>query len=218
MTGNDVLLGRAIGEFVLGEPLDEGGFGRVYRCKQPTLGREAVIKVLHRQLISHDAQLQRFLREAQLASRLDHPYAAHIYAFGVEEKDGLLWIAMEFVQGITLKHWLRDHGPMPLTQFVPFFELVAEVVQTAHERGIVHRDIKPSNVMVIERAGRSLPKLLDFGVAKLLDGERFPESTAETVKQLRALMAEKVPEEVLKQFRVGASTVTALPHCSGDMY
>jgi len=134
MTGKDELSGRKIGEYVLREALDEGGFGTVYRCDQPILGREAVIKVLHRKLRSYDAQLQRFLREAQLASRLDHPYAAHVYAFGVEEKDGLLWIAMEFVQGITLKHWLRDHGPMPLAQFVPFFELVAEVVQTAHDR------------------------------------------------------------------------------------
>src|SRR6185369_13888221 len=208
MMGNDELFGRTIGEFVLGEALGEGGFGRVYRCKQPTLGREAVIKVLHRRLLSHDAQLQRFLREAQLASWLDHPYAAHVYAFGIEEKDRLLWIAMEFVHGITLKHWLRDHGPMPLDQFVPFFEHVAEVVQSAHDRGIVHRDLKPSNVMVIERAGRLLPKLLDFGVAKLLDGELLPESTQDTVKRLRAAMAEKVPEEVLKEFRVGASTAT----------
>jgi len=209
MTGNDELSGRTIGEYVLREPLDEGGFGRVYRCEQPTLGREAVIKVLHRRLLSHDAQLQRFLREAQLASRLDHPYAAHVYAFGIEEKDRLLWIAMEFVHGITLKHWLRDHGPMPLPQFVPFFEHVAEVVQTAHDRGIVHRDLKPSNVMIIERAGRLLPKLLDFGVAKLCDGKPLPESTQDTVKRLRAVMAEKVPEEVLKEFRVGASTVTS---------
>ncbi len=181
----------------------------MYRCEQPTLGREAVIKVLHRKLRSYDAQLQRFLREAQLASQLDHPYVAHIYAFGVDERDGLLWIAMEFVHGITLKRWLRDHGPMPLPQFVPFFEHVAEVVQTAHDQGIVHRDLKPSNVMVIERAGRLLPKLLDFGVAKLCDGKLFPESTQETVKRLRALVAEKVPEEVLKEFRVGASTVTS---------
>jgi WD40 repeat protein/serine/threonine protein kinase len=209
MIGNDELSGRKIGEYVLREPLDEGGFGTVYRCDQPILGREAVIKVLHRKLRSYDAQLQRFLREAQLASRLDHPYAAHVYAFGVEEKDGLLWIAMEFVQGITLKHWLRDHGPMPLAQFVPFFELVAEVVQTAHDRGIVHRDLKPSNVMVIERAGRLLPKLLDFGVAKLRDGELLPESTRDTIKRLRTVVAEKVPEEVLKEFRVGASTLTS---------
>jgi len=208
MMDSDDLSGRRIGEYVLREPLDEGGFGRVYRCEQPTLGREAVIKVLHRRLLSRDAQLQRFLREAQLASRLDHPYAAHIYAFGVDEKQGLLWIAMELVHGITLRNWIRDRGPMPLEQFVPFFECVAEVVHTAHCHGIVHRDVKPSNVMVIERAGRLLPKLLDFGVAKLLEGELLPASTQDTVKRLRDFVTEKVPEEVLKEFRVGASTAT----------
>jgi serine/threonine-protein kinase len=166
MPDKDDLSGRKIGELVLLERLDAGGFGTVYRCEQPTLGREAVVKVLHHRLRGHDVQIQRFLREAQLASRLDHPYAAHVYAFGAEEADGLLWIAMEYVQGLTLNRWLRDHGPMPIEQFVPFFEYVAEVVQTAHERGIVHRDLKPSNMMVIERAGRLLPKLLDFGVAR----------------------------------------------------
>jgi hypothetical protein len=99
----------------------------------------------------------------------------HIYAFGIEPQDGLFWIAMERVQGVTLAAWLSAHGPMPLEQLVPFFACVAEVVQTAHERGIVHRDLKPSNVMVIERAGRLLPKLLDFGVAKLLDGAVLPD-------------------------------------------
>jgi len=163
------LCGRMVGEFVLRERIDEGGFGAVYRCEQPLLGREAVVKVLHQRLRRNDVLLQRFMREAQLASRLDHPYAAHVYAFGIEHDDGLFWIAMEMVQGITLNKWLRDRGPLPLDQFVPFFERVAEVVQTAHDRGIVHRDLKPSNVMVMERAGRLLPKLLDFGIAKLLD-------------------------------------------------
>src|SRR5258707_592934 len=76
---------------------------------------------------------------------------------------------MEMVQGTALNGWLAERGPLPLDQLVPFFERVAEVVQTAHDRGIVHRDLKPANVMVIERAGRLLPKLLDFGIAKLLD-------------------------------------------------
>jgi WD40 repeat protein/serine/threonine protein kinase len=163
-----------VGDFVLRERIDEGGFGAVYRCEQPLLGREAVVKVLHKRLRRNEVVLQRFMREAQLASRLDHPYAAHIYAFGIDQADGLFWIAMEMVQGTTLNRWLRDRGPLPLEQFVPFFERVAEVVQSAHERGIVHRDLKPSNVMVIERAGRLLPKLLDFGVAKLLDDTVLP--------------------------------------------
>ena len=146
----------------------------MYRCEQPLLGREAVVKVLHQRLRRNDTVLQRFMREAQLASRLDHPYAAHVYAFGIEHDDGLFWIAMELVHGTALNRWLREKGPLALEQLVPFFECVAEVVQTAHDRGIVHRDLKPSNVMVIERAGRLLPKLLDFGVAKLLDEASLP--------------------------------------------
>ena len=159
---------RRLGEFVLRERIGAGGYGTVYRCEQPMLQRDVVIKVLHARRRCNDAALERFLREAQLASRLDHPYAAHVYSFGVEE-DGLLWIAMELVQGITLGEWLKSRGPMPLGQFVPLFDAVAQVVQAAHERGIVHRDLKPSNIMVIERGGRLFPKLLDFGIAKLSD-------------------------------------------------
>ena len=176
----DDLCGRRVGEFILRERIGEGGFGAVYRCEQPLLGREAVIKVLHHRLRHSEVVLQRFMREAQLASRLDHPYAAHVYAFGVEQADNLFWIAMEMVHGTTLDRWLRDRGKLPLDQFVPFFERVAEVVQTAHERGIVHRDLKPLNVMVIERAGRLLPKLLDFGIAKLLDEAALPQSQGST--------------------------------------
>jgi serine/threonine-protein kinase len=168
MLDRDELYGRTVGEFVIRERIGGGGFGAVYRCEQPALGREAVIKVLHHRLSDKPVLQQRFLREAQLASRLDHPYAAHVYAFGVERPDGLFWIAMEMVHGTTLARWLDERGRLPLDQLVPFFERVAEVVYTAHERGIVHRDLKPSNIMVVERAGRLLPKLLDFGIAKLL--------------------------------------------------
>src|SRR3954464_1016540 len=94
--GQDELVGRALGEFVLRERIGEGGFGAVYRAIQPALDREAVIKVLHAKLHTSKAASERFLREAKLASKLDHPYAAHIYAFGAET-DGQLWIAMELV-------------------------------------------------------------------------------------------------------------------------
>ena len=209
------LCGRTVGEFVLRERIDEGGFGAVYRCEQPLLGREAVVKVLHQRLRRNDIVLQRFMREAQLASRLDHPYAAHVYAFGIEHADGLFWIAMEMVQGTTLNRWLRDRGSLPLDQFVPFFERVAEVVQTAHERGIVHRDLKPSNVMVIERAGRLLPKLLDFGVAKLLDSATLPEATPDSMKRRAQLLDD--PSEITRVLDGNPSEAATLTGASGPV-
>jgi serine/threonine protein kinase/WD40 repeat protein len=161
----DTLLGRTLGEFVLREKIGAGGFGAVYRADQPALGREAVVKLLHPRLRGSASITDRFLREARLASQFDHPYAAHVYAFG-SEPDGELWIAMELVRGTPLDQLLRIQGPMSLERFVPLFERICEVVQTAHDQGIVHRDLKPANVMVLSRAGRLLPKLLDFGIAK----------------------------------------------------
>jgi WD40 repeat protein/serine/threonine protein kinase len=167
------LVGRSLGEFIVREPMSRGGFGLVFRAEQPGLGREAVIKILHTPGQS-DGTAQRFLREAQLASRLDHPYAAHVYAFGAEP-DGVLWIAMEMVRGTPLEVLLATQGPIPLDRFVPLLERICEVVHTAHEQGVIHRDLKPANVMVLSRAGRLLPKLLDFGIAKLhVDGAAPP--------------------------------------------
>src|SRR5215468_11365361 len=110
---------RALGDFTVGAKLGEGGHGVVYRAEQRTLGREAVIKVLHARFGATDAVVQRFLREAQLASRLDHPFAAHIYAFGAEA-DGLLWIAMELVRGTTLRKVLEAQpgGRLPVPRMV----------------------------------------------------------------------------------------------------
>lgn len=165
---SDKLIGRKLGEFILKEKLGEGGFGTVYSAEQATLSREAVIKVLRTRHLNDAEKIERFKREAKLASRLEHPYTAHIYAFGVEE-DGLLWIAMELIRGTTLDQLLKVQGALPLERFVPLLEKICEVVHTAHEYGIIHRDIKPSNVMVISRAGQLLPKLLDFGIAKGFD-------------------------------------------------
>jgi WD40 repeat protein len=146
----------------------------IYGAEQRLLGREAVVKVLHVRDREAPERVDRFLREAKLASRLDHPYAAHIYAFGAEP-DGLLWIAMERVRGTSLAQVLASQPErrMPLGRFVHLLELICEVVHAAHEQGIVHRDLKPANIMVLSRAGRLLPKLLDFGVAKQI-GEPGP--------------------------------------------
>ncbi len=159
------LSGRTLGEFLVREPIGGGGHGVVYRCEQRELERDAVVKVL-RSRPGDYAGTERFGREARLASQLEHPFSAHVYAFGVED-DGMRWIAMELVRGVTLGAYLKARGPMPLAEFVPFFKHIAEVVHAAHERGIVHRDLKPSNVMVIESGGRLVPKLLDFGISKI---------------------------------------------------
>jgi tRNA A-37 threonylcarbamoyl transferase component Bud32 len=167
------LIGRTLGKFTVLERLGHGGSGEVFRAEQVQLGRSAVIKVLRRETSAATNRVERFLREAKLASRLDHPYAAHVYAFGAEP-DGVLWIAMEHVRGATLDELVVRRGPIPAAVFGPLFGRLCEVVHTAHELGIVHRDIKGSNVMVIERAGQLLPKLLDFGIAKGLDGAVIP--------------------------------------------
>src|SRR5512134_1105880 len=95
------LIGRTLGKLTIVERLGRGGSGEVFRAEQAQLGRSAVIKVLRSDLAPSPTRVERFLREARLASQLDHPYAAHIYAFGAEP-DGLLWIAMEHVRGTTL--------------------------------------------------------------------------------------------------------------------
>jgi serine/threonine-protein kinase len=160
------LVGRTLGDFIVREKIGEGGFGAVFRAEQPLLAREAVIKVMNIGLRENQEAVGRFLREARLASRLDHPYAAHIYAFGAEP-DGLMWIAMELVRGTPMNQLLKTQGPIALERFVQLLDRICEVVHSAHEHGIVHRDLKPANVMVMARAGRMLPKLLDFGIAKV---------------------------------------------------
>ncbi|MCE9578291.1 MAG: protein kinase, partial [Deltaproteobacteria bacterium] len=162
------LAGRTLGEFTVGELLGEGAHGVVHRAAQRGLDREVVIKVLRAR--ATDERAAAFLREAQLAARLDHPYAAHVYASGVEP-DGLAWIAMELVRGTTLADVLalQPRGRMPVARWVGLLDRICEVVHTAHEQGIVHRDLKPANIMVVARAGRLLPKLLDLGVAALVD-------------------------------------------------
>ena len=170
-------LGHTLGEFTLRERISQAGSGAVYRAEQQLLGRDVVVYVW-RQRRDDDAR-QRFLCDARLASRFQHPFAAHIYAFRIEEEgeDDLMWIATESVHGIRLDHWLKKRGPMPLEQLVSFFECIAQVVQAAHARGIVHHALNPANVMVVGGADHMVPKLLGLGLDRLTrsdTGIEFP--------------------------------------------
>src|SRR5579862_332985 len=164
--GKAALIGRSLGDFVVRERIGDGGSATVFTADQQSLGREVVVKVLRGGRRASPDAVARFLREAKLASRFEHPFAAHVYAFGAEP-DGVVWIAMERVRGTALDRVLDEQGPLPLPRLAALLDRLGEVIAAAQDQGIVHRDIKPANVMVTSSGGRLSPVLLDFGVAKL---------------------------------------------------
>ncbi|HET9621018.1 MAG TPA: protein kinase [Kofleriaceae bacterium] len=168
---NEDLSGRLLGEYTLLEKIGEGGNGDVYRAEHRILRTPACVKVMNRKRRLLSEGEQRFLREAQLASKIQHDNVAHIYHFGVEREDGLMWIAMQLVEGLSLSTYIETHGPMPMEDAAPLLADIYEGVAAVHAQGIVHRDLKPSNVMLVLNTNPKLPgrfraKLIDFGLAK----------------------------------------------------
>ena len=157
------LAGRRLGEYRLERLLGAGGMGEVYLAHDERLDRKVAVKVLGEELGADPRWRRRFLREARLASALDHPNVCTIHEVG--EADGRAFLAMQLVEGRTLRE-LVGGRPLPPAEWVPLALDVAEALAAAHERGIVHRDVKATNVVVTPR-GRA--KVLDFGIARRLD-------------------------------------------------
>ncbi len=165
----DPFLGEMVGgEFEIKEMLGEGGMGSVYLAKQKQTEREVAIKVLQRSL--YDESLSgRFKQEAQIVSKLSHPGIITIYTYG-QHSDRTLFIAMEYVRGHTLDSLLEDSRGFDVDRALPLMIQMADALAYAHEQKIIHRDIKPANI-IVTRTGRSESvKVLDFGIAKMLDG------------------------------------------------
>jgi serine/threonine protein kinase len=135
--------------------------GEVYRARDPRLSREVAIKVLPADFSSDASRLKRFEKEARSASALNHPNIVTVYDIGMS--DGVSWIAMERVEGETLRKVLMG-GAVPIKKLLPVAAQIAGGLARAHEAGIVHRDLKPENVMVTKDGH---VKVLDFGLAKL---------------------------------------------------
>ncbi|HLN79598.1 MAG TPA: serine/threonine-protein kinase, partial [Thermoanaerobaculia bacterium] len=153
--------GTRLGPYEILSPIGAGGMGEVYRARDSRLGRDAAIKVLPAALAADADRLKRFEKEARSASSLNHPNIVTVYDLGSSE--GVSWIAMERVEGETLRALLAG-GPIPLRKLLPYATQVAEGLAKAHAGGIVHRDLKPENVMVTKEG---IVKILDFGLAKL---------------------------------------------------
>jgi len=159
------MIGSTLGNYKILEKLGEGGQGTVYKAVDSKLGRTLVIKVLPAELTAREANLKRFEREARLASALDHPNICTI--FDLNEINGIHFIAMQYIEGRNVRQ-LVNGRPLSLESALSIALQTADALAAAHARGIIHRDIKAGNVMVTPTGQ---VKVLDFGLAKLLDDE-----------------------------------------------
>lgn len=159
--------------------LGEGGMGQVYLAEHVKMGRRSAIKVMNPSMVHDPDAVARFNREASNASRITHPNVCAIYDFG-ETPDGLIYLAMEFIEGEPLTDLLERDGALPVRRAVGIFTQVADALQAAHDLGIVHRDLKPDNIMLAQKKGGDQVKVVDFGIAKAVGGDETGQKVTKT--------------------------------------
>jgi hypothetical protein len=161
------LLGSIIAErYHVLKKLGEGGMGTVYLAEHVKMGRKAALKVMNPGMNTDADAIARFNREAANASRLNHPNVCAIYDFG-ETPDGLIYLAMEFIEGESLTSLIEKNGYLAAPRAASIIHQAADALAVAHDYGIVHRDLKPDNIMIAkDRDGSDVVKVVDFGIAK----------------------------------------------------
>jgi serine/threonine-protein kinase len=166
---SEILAGR----YEVIRAIGHGGMGTVYLARQLGLHRKVAIKTLRPDTLGDADGVARLRREAHVIRRLTHPNTVRIYEFG-ESDDGVWFIAMEYLDGLTLDRALRERGALPQDLVIAIAQQVLRSLAEAHAHGIVHRDIKPNNIMLCRQIGaNNLVKVLDFGLARLQDGLQF---------------------------------------------
>jgi serine/threonine-protein kinase len=188
-------------------PIGRGAMGMVYRAEHVQISKVMAIKLLHPELQQNPENVARFHREAESASRLNHPNTVHVFDFGRTES-GSLYLVMEYVDGDDLAKVLDKDGPMPFGRVAYLCAQVAGSVEDAHAAGIVHRDLKPENIVISEGRDGETAKVLDFGLAKLFAGTVETQVTsAGTIVGTPYYMS---PEQIHGQDLDGRSDVYAL--------
>jgi serine/threonine-protein kinase len=175
---HDLLVGRTIaGKYVVDNLIGTGAMGAVFRARQIALEKTVAIKVMHGENADDPAFAARFHREAKAASRLNHPNSIQVLDFGAEP-DGLLYIAMEYLDGRSLHTVLREEWPLAPARIADILMQTLAALAVAHDMGVVHRDLKPENVMVLSGTDddgrpKDIVKVCDFGIAKITDPRAY---------------------------------------------
>jgi serine/threonine-protein kinase len=173
----ELAAGTIVGEFRVDRLIGRGSFGRVYRAMHPLIDKLVAIKVLAHKFSVEPDMVNRFVTEARAVNQIRHRNIIDIFSFGTLP-DGRAYYVMELLEGRTLHEQLKATGRLSLADALPILRGVARALDAAHAKGIAHRDLKPENVFLVDNGEGIAPKLLDFGIAKLLGETASPHDTA----------------------------------------
>ncbi len=208
---SSAMLGREIaGRYRIKTKLGEGGMGAVFKAEQISLKRVVALKLLKPELVDSQPLLRRFNAEAEAVAKLNHPNTVGIYDFG-QDKDGTLFIAMEYVEGKSLRAMLIGEGPFAPLRALHITGQIAASLSDAHASGIIHRDLKPDNIMLQERGRqRDVVRVLDFGIAKLRDDSRMTQQSMTQAGDVLGTPQYMSPEQIRGEEIDGRADVYSL--------